>query len=215
MNLTSKSFIDGAPIPGEFAFAVIDPVNHIAISTNRNPHLAWSDAPAGTKSFALICHDYDVPSRADDVNQEDRDIPESLPRDIFFYWVLVDIPATVREIPAGSHSNRVTPNGKPGPDAPEGARHGINDYTKWFAGDADMKGDYYGYDGPCPPWNDLLVHHYIFTLYALDVPHIQVGGDLTGPNVRLAITDHILTQASLIGTYTLNPRVQQSSLSHK
>ena len=32
-----------------------------------------------------------------------------------------------------------------------------------------MFGDYYGYDGPCPPWNDELVHRYVFTLYALDV----------------------------------------------
>jgi phosphatidylethanolamine-binding protein (PEBP) family uncharacterized protein len=54
MQLTSKSFSDGAPIPGEFAFAVIDPVNHIALSKNRNPQLAWSGVPEGTKSFALI-----------------------------------------------------------------------------------------------------------------------------------------------------------------
>ena len=106
MQLTSKSFSDGAPIPGEFAFAVIDPVNHIALSKNRNPQLAWSGVPEGTKSFALICHDADVPNRADDVNKEGREIPESFPRDIFFHWVLLDIPAAAREIPAGSHSDQ-------------------------------------------------------------------------------------------------------------
>ena len=36
-----------------------------------------------------------------------------------------------------------------------------------------MFGDYYGYDGPCPPWNDELVHRYVFTLYALDVPRLE------------------------------------------
>ena len=87
-------------------------------------------------------------------------------------------------------------------------RHGLNDYTKWFAGDANMGGDYYGYDGPCPPWNDLRLHHYVFTLYALDVPRVEVRGDLTGADARLAIADHVLAQASLTGTYTLNPRVQ-------
>ena len=112
MQLTSKSFRDGAPIPGEFAFAVIDPVNHIALSKNRNPHLAWSDVPEGTKSFALICHDADVPNRADDVNKEDRQIPESFPRDLFFHWVLLDIAATVHEIPAGSHSDSITAKGQ-------------------------------------------------------------------------------------------------------
>ena len=92
MQLTSKSFSDGAPIPGEFAFAVIDPVNHIALSKNRNPQLSWSGVPEGTKSFALICHDADVPNRADDVNKEDREIPESFPRDLFFHWVLLGHP---------------------------------------------------------------------------------------------------------------------------
>jgi Raf kinase inhibitor-like YbhB/YbcL family protein len=209
MQLTSKSFRDGAPIPGEFAFAVIDPVNHIALSTNRNPHLAWSDVPEETKSFALICHDADVPSRGDDVNKEDREIAESFPRDLFFHWVLLDIPASAREIAAGSHSDRITPTGKPGPAAPEGTRHGLNDYTKWFALDEKMRGDYYGYDGPCPPWNDLRLHRYVFTLYALDVPHVGVRGDLTGAHAQRAITGHVLAQASLTGTYTLNPRVQK------
>lgn len=208
MQLTSKSFSDGAPIPGEFAFAVIDPVNHIALSTDRNPQLAWSNVPEGTKSFALICHDPDVPNRVDDVNKEDREIAESFPRDQFFHWVLLDIPATIREIPAGSHSDRITAKGKPGPAAPGGTRHGLNDYTKWFAGDKNMGGDYYGYDGPCPPWNDLRLHHYVFTLYALDVPQVEVHGDFTGANARLAIAGHVLAQASLTGTYTLNPRVQ-------
>jgi Raf kinase inhibitor-like YbhB/YbcL family protein len=208
MQLTSKSFSDGAPIPGEFAFAVIDPVNHIALSTDRNPQLAWSNAPEGTKSFALICHDPDVPNRVDDVNKEDREIAESFPRDLFFHWVLLDIPATTREIPAGSHSDRITAKGKPGPAAPGGTRHGLNDYTKWFAGDKNMGGDYYGYDGPCPPWNDLRLHHYVFTLYALDVPQVEVHGDFTGANARLAIAGHVLAQASLTGTYTLNPRLQ-------
>jgi Raf kinase inhibitor-like YbhB/YbcL family protein len=208
MQLTSKSFSDGAPIPGEFAFAVIDPVNHIALSTDRNPQLAWSNVPEGTKSFALICHDPDVPNRVDDVNKEGREIAESFPRDPFFHWVLLDIPATAREIPAGSHSDRITAKGKPGPAAPGGTRHGLNDYTKWFAGDENMGGDYYGYDGPCPPWNDLRLHHYVFTLYALDVPHVDVRGDLTAANARLAIAGQVLAQASLTGTYTLNPRVQ-------
>jgi Raf kinase inhibitor-like YbhB/YbcL family protein len=209
MQLTSKSFRDGAAIPGEFAFAVIAPVNHIALSSNRNPHLAWSDVPEGTKSFALICHDADVPSRVDDVNKEDREIAESFPRDLFFHWVLLDVPANVREIPAGSYSEGITATGKPGPAGPNGTRQGLNDYTKWFAGDESMRGNYYGYDGPCPPWNDLRLHHYVFTLYALDVPRLEVHGDLTGANARLAIAGRVLAQASLTGTYTLNPHVQQ------
>ena len=209
MKLTSASFTDGARIPGEFAFCVIDPKTHVALSANRNPHLAWSDAPAGTKSFAVICHDPDVPSRGDDVNQEDREVPASLPRVDFFHWLLFDIPATVHDIAAGSHSDGVSARGKPGPAAPNGWRHGINDYTGWFAGDKDMGGTYYGYDGPCPPWNDSLIHRYVFTVYALDVAKLDVAGELTGANVRAALQGHVLAQASIGATYTLNPRLQK------
>jgi Raf kinase inhibitor-like YbhB/YbcL family protein len=206
MQLTSSSFVDGAPIPVEFAFARIDPEHHFALSGNRNPHLAWLDAPAGVQSFALICHDGDVPSRGDDVNQEGREVPASLPRVDFFHWILLDIPASAREIAAGSQSDGVTARGKAGPEAPGGGRHGINDYTSWFAGDPDMKGVYYGYDGPAPPWNDALLHHYDFTLYALDTPRLEVGGELTGAAVRAALEGHVLAEARLTGVYTLNPR---------
>jgi Raf kinase inhibitor-like YbhB/YbcL family protein len=208
MQLKSNSFAPGAPIPGEFAFAVIDPKTHVTLSKNRNPHLAWSDVPQGTKSFALICHDYDVPSRGDDVNKEGREVPASLPRVDFFHWLLLDIPSSTHEIAAGSYSDGVVPRGKPGPEAPNGLRHGINDYTGWFAGDANMGGSYYGYDGPCPPWNDSIVHHYVFTVYALDTPRLNVHGDLTGANVRAALAGRVLAEAQVTGTYTLNPRLR-------
>ena len=109
MKLTSDSFADGAPIPEEFAFGRIDPKLHIALSNNRNPHLAWTGAPVGTKSFAIICHDYDVPSSGEDVNQEGREVPATLKRVDFFHWVLVDLPATVTSIAAGEFSDKVTP----------------------------------------------------------------------------------------------------------
>ncbi|MDR2173959.1 MAG: YbhB/YbcL family Raf kinase inhibitor-like protein [Burkholderiales bacterium] len=210
MKLWSNSFADSTLIPCEYAFAAIDAAQHVVLSNNRNPHLAWDDVPAGTQSFALLCYDKDVPSRGDDVNKEDREIPESLPRVDFFHWVLIDIPAAQREIEAGSHSRSVTPRGKPGPEvslAPDSMRHGINDYTGWFSGDPDMHGDYYGYDGPCPPWNDSIVHHYLFILYALDVLRLRVEGKLSGQAVRLTMQQHILAQASLTGRYTLNPRL--------
>jgi Raf kinase inhibitor-like YbhB/YbcL family protein len=209
MKLLSHSFADGARIPGEFAFCVIDPKNHVALSANRNPHLAWSAAPAGTKSFAVICHDPDVPSRGDDVNQEGREVPASLPRVDFFHWTLFDIPASVHEIAAGSHSDGITARGKSGHAAPQGWHHGINDYTGWFAGDKEMGGTYYGYDGPCPPWNDAVIHRYVFTIYALDVAKLAVSGELTGANVRAAVESHVLAKAVISGTYTLNPRLQK------
>ena len=208
MKLTSDSFKDGAAIPGEFAFAVPDAKNHVALSSNRNPHLAWTDVPKGTESFALIVHDPDVPSKGDDVNQEGREVPASLPRVDFYHWILIDIPRDVRGIEAGSQSDGVTPHGKRGPAASGGMRHGINNYTQWFASDPQMEGDYFGYDGPCPPWNDSIVHHYIFTLYALDINTLEFEGEVTAENVRAAMKGHVLAEATLMGTYSLNPKVK-------
>ena len=205
MKLSSNAFADNAAIPGEYAFAVPDAANHYALSSNRNPNLAWADVPAGALSFVVVCHDPDVPSVGDDVNREGKRVAFDLPRVDFFHWLLLDIPAGAREISAGSHSAGITARGKSGPQTLGGLRHGLNDYTAWFAGDAQMAGDYFGYDGPCPPWNDERLYHYIFTLYALDVTRLDVQGALTGAAVLAALQGHILAQASLTGTYTMAP----------
>ncbi len=208
MKLTSSSFQNNGALPGEFAFCVIDAKTHITMSKNRNPQLAWSGAPAGTKSFALICYDYDVPSVADDVNQEGRSIAATLPRVDFYHWALVDLPATVISIAAGEFSDGITPRGKPGPDGPHGTRQGINDYTWWFSTDKDMVGNYFGYDGCCPPWNDTILHHYVFTLYALDFARCPVEGIFKGPAVLEAIQGHVLAKDSITGIYSLNPALK-------
>ena len=63
MKLTTTAFPDGGVIPAEFAFGRPDAKTHVALSANRNPDLAWTGAPAGAKSFAVLCVDPDVPSR--------------------------------------------------------------------------------------------------------------------------------------------------------
>ena len=208
MKLTSESFSDMGAIPGRCAFAVPDAQTHIRLSDNRNPQLAWSGLPAGTRSLALVCHDYDVPSKPDDVNKEGRQIPATLPRVDFFHWLLVDLRPDAGPIREGEFSNGVTAGGKSGPAGPRGTRQGVNDYTMWFANDKDMAGDYFGYDGPCPPWNDSIVHHYVFTLYALDFEKCPVTGVFKAPDVLAAIRGHVLAEASITGIYSLNPKVK-------
>ena len=204
MKLTSASFLPEQPIPEEFAFGAPDPVLHVRLATNHNPQLKWSGAPAATRSFAVICVDNDVPTEPDDVNKEGRLVPASLPRGKFYHWVMVDIPATVTEIAAGECSKGVVAGGKKELGGPRGSRQGVNDYTGWFASDADMAGTYRGYDGPCPPWNDLLVHHYHFTVYALSCERVPVEGEFTAPQVLDAIRRHVIAEATLVGTYSLN-----------
>lgn len=202
MQIHSNSIQDGAPIGAAFAFGRPDVETHIALSDNRSPHLSWTEAPEGTASFALLCIDPDVPTVGDDVNQEGRVVPAELPRTDFVHWVMVDVPASCTVLEEGGCGEGVVARGKQEPPGPAGARQGVNDYTGWFASDADMSGTYKGYDGPCPPWNDELVHHYTFTVYALDVPRLQVDGDFAAEDVKAAMEGHVLASASLTGTYS-------------
>jgi len=210
MKLWSDSWSNGEAIPARYAAGRIGAAGGVGFSDNVNPHLAWSELPAGTKSLVLICHDFDVPSKPDDVNKPDREIPADLPRVDFFHWVMVDIAPALGAIGEGQFSRGFTARGKPGPAAGQGARHGLNDYTGWFAADPQMAGQYFGYDGPFPPFNDSLVHHYVFTLYAVSVDRLAVDGAFTGAQVREALAGKVLAEATLSGTYTLNRRLARA-----
>jgi hypothetical protein len=204
----SSSFGHNQRIPEEFAFGAPDPAQHLRLSSNRNPHLRWTGVPSGARSLVLLCVDTDVPTRPDDVNKEGRSVPATLPRADFIHWVMVDIPPTVTEIKAGACSDGIVARGKQSPRGPGGSRQGLNDYTHWFAGDAEMGGQYFGYDGPCPPWNDELLHHYHFILYATDLDRCAVEGAFTAQQVKQSISGHVLAECRLTGTYTLNPAVR-------
>ena len=207
MKLTSNSITHGQPIAATYAFAEQDTDEHIRLSDNRNPHLAWDDVPEQSRSLVLICTDPDVPSSMDDFNQEGRTIASSLPRVDFIHWVMIDLPANNGSLAEGACCDGVTPGGKPSPAGPDGSRQGINDYTGFFAGDKDMGGDYLGYDGPCPPWNDEIVHHYNFKLYAIDLAKCPVGERFTAADVLAAIAGHVIAESEITGTYSLNPEV--------
>ena len=204
LTVTIDAWPDGAAIPGEYAFCIPADEGHVAMGRNRSPEIRWSGAPAGTRSYAIICHDPDVPSKPDNVNKEGMTVPADLPRVDFYHWVLVDIPASTTELLAGEDSQGITPRGKKAGKTDYGVR-GINNYTDWFAGDDEMKGDYGGYDGPCPPWNDEILHHYHFTVYALDVASLGLSGTFGGPEALAAMEGHVLAKGVWTGTYTLNP----------
>lgn len=208
MKLTVHGIDDQQPIPGTFAFGVPGDGGPMALGPNRNPALSWSDVPEGTRSFAVIVVDPDVPGDPSDVNQQGKTLPASMPRVDFYHWVVVDIPGESRDIAEGEDSDGVTAKGKSPGKTAFGVR-GINTFTDFLADDPDMGGIYGGYDGPCPPWNDELVHRYRFTVYALDVDSLELSGEFTGAEVLAAMQGHILDQATLTGTYTLNPDLRR------
>ncbi len=205
-TVTIADWEDGATIPEPFAFAKQDPDSHIHLSDNLNPHIRWENAPEGTRSFAIICHDPNVPSSGEDVNQEGKSVPADLPRVDFYHWVLVDIPTSISEIAQGAASQGVTPKGKALGTKTYGVA-GINDYTGWFAGDGEMGGDYGDYDGPCPPWNDSIMHHYHFRVYALDIASLGLSGRFSGQDALAAMEGHILASDDYMGCYSLNPNI--------
>ncbi|HEY1078003.1 MAG TPA: YbhB/YbcL family Raf kinase inhibitor-like protein [Fontimonas sp.] len=208
MKLTSTSFRPNGRIPGRCAFAVQSPRTHVSLSDNRNPHLAWSGAPAGTRSFVLTCIDSDAPTRPDDVNQAGREVPADLPRAEFVHWLMVDIPPSLHEIAEGACSTGVVARGKTAPAGPAGSRQGVNDYSGWFAGDAQMAGTYLGYDGPCPPWNDARAHRYTFEVLATDLDRCKLADGFKLADLRAALQGHVLDRASIVGRYSLNPRIR-------
>lgn len=201
MRISSKSFEHGQRIPAAFAMGAPD-----GFGGNRNPQLSWSEAPAEAKSLVLLCVDPDAPTDPSLVGKEGVEIPVDHPRGQFAHWAVVDIAPDVREIAEGSCSDGVTKRGKQKPDGPSGARQGRNDYTGWFAGDADLGGDYFGYDGPYPPPNDLRVHRYFFRLFALDVAKLDLPEGFTTADVQRAIQGHVIAEAATYGTYTLNAK---------
>ena len=200
MRIRSDSFEHRGPLAAEFAMGAPG-----GFGGNRNPHLAWDDAPAGTRSFVLMCIDTDAPTDPSTVGREDMDIPVDQPRTDFVHWVMVDIPADVREIAAGRCSDGITRGGKQAPPGPDGARQGLNDYTGWFAGDdSGMRGRYYGYDGPYPPPNDLRTHRYFFRVFALGTDQLPLDAGFTAGDVFQAMRGQVLGETAIYATYSLH-----------
>ena len=207
MKLTSNSFQHQGYIPERYAFGIKDIENHMALGENKNPQLSWSDIPESTKSLILICVDTDVPSSLDNFNKKGKTISKDLPRVNFYHWVMVDIQPENGSVSEGECSDGITPGGKKNPNGPKGSRQGINDYTKFMAGDPEMQGNYFGYEGPCPPWNDEIPHNYRFQLFACDFEKCSVDGIFSAEGVITAMDGLVISQTELTGLYSLNPNI--------
>jgi Raf kinase inhibitor-like YbhB/YbcL family protein len=93
MKLSSPSFEAGKPIPAKFTGEGAD----------VSPALKWEGAPAGTKSFALVCDDPDAPA------------------DTWVHWVIWNIPATATELPENAEKKETVLGG---------ARQGMNTWPR-------------------------------------------------------------------------------------
>lgn len=200
MTLTVMGARDNARDPSPMVFCAPAAKGHVRLGTDRSPAMKWTTPPRGTRSLAILMFDDDVPADTRDVNKEGRSIPAEAARRRFYHWTLVDLPAELRSIGAGGGGSGVVPHGRAHRRGP--GRSGINDYTGLFKNDPAMVGTYAGYDGPCPPWNDERVHHYVVRVLALDVRRLPLADDFTGAQFEQAVRGHVLGSGSVTLTYT-------------
>ncbi len=209
LKVSAEGFSTKGYITPEFAFCVSDAKAHMKEGNNMSIGLSWSQGPAATKSYAIIAVDADVPTDFTNAGKEGKTLPADMPRRNFYHWVLLDIPASINSIPVHADSHTISRHGKSDIETPFGKR-GVNDYAGYFADNPERKGIYTGYDGPCPPWNDALIHHYHFKVFALDIPSLGISGTAaTGDAALKAMASHILAQGEVIGKYTLNPQAKK------
>jgi broad specificity phosphatase PhoE len=113
----------------------------------------------------------------------------------------------VRSIAEGEFSRGFVARGKPGPGhAPGGARQGLNDYTGWFAGNADMAGQLLRLRRPVSAVQRFAGAPLRVHAVRRVVPRLPLQGVFTGAQVREALAGRVLGEATLSGTYTLNQR---------
>ncbi len=205
LKVKVDSIKNGGTLANKYAFCVPAAQGHTTAGSNINPSISWSKGPRGTKSYAVILYDTDSPAEHREMmNKEGMTMTADIKRHDFYHWVLADIAPKVTSIKEGADSSARVLHGKPATPSAAGVK-GLNDYTKVTAANDAMKGQYYGYDGPCPPWNDELVHHYHFTVYALSVSSLNLPKDFDGPAAQDAMKGKILAQGELLGLYTQNP----------
>ena len=95
MDLTVKS--------GAFQHGGLIPSQYTCDGRDISPPITWSEGPAGTKSYAIICDDPDAPVGT------------------WVHWVIYDIPPDVTSLPEAVPSKKTLDNG---------AEHGINDFKR-------------------------------------------------------------------------------------
>ena len=93
MKITSSAFEEGDMIPSKYT----------CDGENISPPLSWSEAPTGTKTFAIICDDPDAPAGT------------------WVHWVVYNIPAGTTELPEAVPVKKEPDNG---------AVQGLNDFRK-------------------------------------------------------------------------------------
>jgi Raf kinase inhibitor-like YbhB/YbcL family protein len=98
----------------------------------------------------------------------------------WWHWIVVNIPASATTLPAGASGNQAR--------MPAGAQETRTDFGKP------------GYGGPCPPPG--APHRYVFTLYALKVPKLDLDPQASGAMAGFMIHQNSLASATFTARYS-------------
>jgi Raf kinase inhibitor-like YbhB/YbcL family protein len=190
LSISVENIAENKAIPPHYALCKSTPDGKSTAGDNIRPEISWSGAPAETKSFAIIMHDPDVPKDFSSAGKDGTVIKADAPRQDFYHWGVVDIPASQTHIAGGSTA----------------VGTGISVKNDLGAYMPDPK----NYGGPCPPWNDARLHHYHFTIYALNVASLKLGKDVSAKQVAAMLKKnaHVVARGASVGTYTLNAALQ-------
>jgi hypothetical protein len=99
----------------------------------------------------------------------------------WWHWVIFNIPGDVNELKtsAGDPQKKL---------APSGSVQSMTDYGKP------------GFGGACPPIGDK-PHRYIFTVFALDVPKLDLDEKAGAALVGFMLNQHAIAKASMVSYY--------------
>lgn len=154
-TIGSAAFADGGLMSLKYTGAV-----HDCRGVDVSPPLAWRNAPAGTRSFAVTLFDVDGRIGLGVV-----------------HWVVYGIPAAVLSLKEGA-----------------GAAPGAG----FLAGMNTRNSPRYA--GPCPPPGTSL-HHYVFTVYALDLTPGSLHPGLSRDDLMSVMKGHILAESSIVARF--------------
>jgi len=154
-TVTSPGAADGAMLSRRNAGSAGD-----CGGENISPPLAWSQAPAGTLSYAVIVYG-----------------PDGAKGLGVAHWLAYDIAPATASLAEGAGS------------APSGL----------FVGGTNTRSTN-AYFGPCPPVGDQ-PHHYVFGVYALDLPPGTLAAGLTRDQLFQEIRGHVLAASSIVLRY--------------
>ena len=177
--------------PADSVACTADPTGGVSRNgKDVSPGVSWSAGPPGTKSYALIMTDPDVPASGGDPSQPSAPIPADVPRRVLYHWILLQIPATMTGLPPGTGNKYAELFGGPKTPMSPGAGQEFSEY---------------GYGGPCPPVQDLKPHHYHIRVFALDLATFPNATPIDGASLEEMLASHILAEGEATAAYATNP----------